>query len=145
MKLNEIYFYMILFLFQFFSLIILTCSEDLKDRKHLFNYTKVALFMFSIGCIMEIFNWNYLQNFECIFFTALPLLLIFTIKILAFTFKSIFKKEPFQLYRNELSDGIWVKNRGNFKKHHFYYSIYSLSILLVPILSFTLLYIALFK
>ncbi|KJD33424.1 hypothetical protein PK35_06090 [Tamlana nanhaiensis] len=145
MKLNEIYFYMILFLFQIFSVIIITCSEDLKEKKYFFNYLKMALLMFSIGCFMEIINWNYLQNFECIFFTAIPLALIAIIKLITFIFKFIFKNEPFQIYRNELSDGIWVKNNGNFDRYKFYYSFYSISILLIPMFTLTLFYIFLFK
>lgn len=136
---------MILILFQIFSLIVLTCSEDLKSKKHVLIYLKISIFMISIGFLMELFHWNYLCPFECIFFTSIPFVLIIITKGITSIFKYFFKKDPFQVYKNELSDGIWVKNKGNFEQHNFYYSFYSIAIFLFPIIILTFLYISFFK
>ena len=145
MELNEVYFYMILILLQVFGLLILTCTEDLKSKKHFLIYLKTSLIMILVGCIMELLDWNYLCPFECIFFTSTPFSLILTTSSIALIFKYIFKKDPFQVYKKELSDGIWVKNKGNFEKNKFYYSFYSAIILIFPILLLTFFYFYFFK
>lgn len=143
MTLSEVYFYMILIVFQIPNLFIMTTAEDLKSKKYFLKYLKLSLLMIVTGVIMELFGWNYLSPFQCVFITSIPFLSIITIKIITIFFNLLFKKEPFQvdIYDKELSDGFWVKNRGDLNEIN-YYIFYSISIMIVPMVSlFTFLHI----
>ncbi len=109
MSLSEVYFYMILILFQLPTLFILSSSEDLKFKKHYFLFIKISLVIILIGIIMELIGWNHLYPFQCIFITSIPFFIINIIKGTIVLFKILFKKEPFQMYRNKLSNGFyWI-------------------------------------
>lgn len=121
------------------GIIIYANSEDLKAKKYYLLFNKVAIGMIAVGIIMELTGWNHLHNFECIYITAIPFLLINIIKGIMVLFQIIFNKEPFQMYRNELSDGIWIKNKGDLKNKS-YYVLYSFTILIVPMILLTFAY-----
>lgn len=139
MTLLEVYFYMILILIQLITFAIISCIEDLKERKYFLRYFKITLSVGIIGISMEIIGWNYLCDFQCIFITFIPFIVLILSKGIIIIFNKIFKKEPFQMYRNELSHGIWVENKGDLS-NSFYYQIFTFTLFIVPMISLSLLF-----
>lgn len=140
MTLSEVYFYMILILYQLISLIIITNAEDLKEKKYFKKYFKITLLMGLTGILMELLNWSYLCKFNCSLITFIPFIILNISKSIIFIFKKIFKKEPFQVQRNELVDGIWIKNKGNLSEIN-YYKNFSFILILLPLLLILILFV----
>lgn len=122
---------MLIILIQVFALLIIATSEDLKCNKYYKRYLKIAVILSVIGIIMELLGWNHLYPFQCILLTSSPLISIISIKRITYLFIKLTQKEPFQTYRNELSDGIWVKNKGDINLM-IYYNFYSIIIIALP-------------
>ncbi len=139
MTLPEVYFYMILILMQLISFAILSNNEDLKQKKYFSRYFKITLAFGLIGILMEVLGWNYLCDFQCIFIASIPFIILILSKGIIIVFRKIFNKEPFQMYRNELSDGIWVKNKGDLS-NSFYYQIFTFILFIVPLVSLSVLF-----
>lgn len=132
LSLSEVYFYMIIIICQFLSLILIVTSEDLKDNKRYRKYFKAAILIGFIGVLMELLNWNYLLNFQCMLLTFSPFITLNIIKGLMVVLKNVFKKEPHMVSRGELMEGIYTDNQGDLK-YEDYYQIYSIIIFLIPI------------
>ncbi|WP_143337119.1 hypothetical protein [Dokdonia pacifica] len=130
---------MILVISTLIALIILFTSEDTKDTKRFYKFLKIAAGIGSIGILMEVIGWNYLCPFQCILFMFSPFIALIMVKSITYIFIHLFQKEPFAIYKNTLSDGIWTKNKG--KLHHKrYYNLYSTVLLTAPILTFMFLF-----
>ncbi|WP_420322586.1 hypothetical protein [Flagellimonas sp.] len=43
----------------------------------------------------------------------------------------IFHEEPYAVWHGRLTDGMWVKNKGDIKRKN-YYALYSMAISLIP-------------
>jgi len=129
-NLPEVYFYMVIVLFQLFSLVIITFSEDLKVPKYYKRYFRITFIAAFAGVIMELANWNYLCRFNCTLLTSSPFLTLNIVKGVMEFFR--IKREPFSIYWGKLSDGIWVKNKGDLKFRN-YYALYTICILIMPI------------
>ncbi|MEL0455991.1 hypothetical protein WJN01_07115 [Flavobacteriaceae bacterium SZ-1-7] len=139
MPLSEIYFYMILIITQLLSFSIISGVEDLKEKKYFLRYLKIAIPISIIGILMELIGWNYLCDLQCVFICSVPIITLIFSKGIINLFKLIFKKEPFQMYRNELSDGIWIENKGDLA-NKFYYQFFSFTILIVPIIALVVIF-----
>ena len=131
MILSEVYFYILIILIQVFAFLIITTTEDLKHKPYYKTYLKIATMLSGIGILIELFGCNYLCPFQCILLTSSPFVTI--IKSTIGLFIKCFKKEPFQTYRKELSDGIWVDNKGDISSIN-YYILYSTIITAAPII-----------
>lgn len=133
MTLSKVYFYMIIILCLIFSVLIMKFSEDLKEKKYYKRYLKITILIGFLGVVMELFSWNYLCNYQCVLLTFFPFIALNMIRGIMILFEKVFKKEPFQVNTDELSDGIWVKNKGNLENKN-YYSCYTISLFGLPIL-----------
>ncbi|WP_298897261.1 hypothetical protein [uncultured Psychroserpens sp.] len=140
MTLSEVYFYMIIIIYQFLSLVILVFTEDLKDEKRYKKYFKISFLIGLLGIIMEVLNWNYFCRFNCVLMTFTPFLTLNIAKGTMILFEKIFKKVPYQTHRGKLSDGIWIENKGDIKYRN-YYNKYTFSIMILPIFIITGLFI----
>jgi|SRR5690606_9626509 len=132
MSLSEVYFFMIIIICQLFSLFIISTSEDLKELKYFRRYFKISLLIGFIGIIMEVFNWNFFCNYNCILLMFSPFITLIVIKGVIVFYRKVFKREPHQLHYGKLSDGIWVTNKGDYK-YKSYYAWYSTNIFGFPI------------
>ncbi len=133
MELAHTYFWIINGVFLVLSACIVTYSEDLK-KKNIFNsYFKYTFLIGFLGFVMLFFDWNYYCRYNCLLFSFSPFLTLNIIKAIAHFFQKVFKEEPFALDEGSLSNGIWVRNKGDIKKRG-YYAIYSVSILMFPTL-----------
>jgi len=140
MTLSEVYFYMIIIIFLVLSYILIIFSEDLKEVKYYRRYFKITFFVGFLGIIMELFDWNFLCDYQCILITFSPFIVLNVLKGINIIFKKAFIKEPFHVYRKELFDGIWVKNNGDLENKE-YYSWYTISLFSVPILLILIMFI----
>lgn len=138
MTLSEVYFYMVMILYVILSFLIMFFSEDLKDNKRFMKHLLISLSVASIGIFMEVLDWNFLSKFQCAFITFTPFLTILIIKGLTYLFHLVFKKEPFHTYKNDLLDGIWVKNNGDIR-HKNYYIVYTILIFIIPLMLYSLI------
>ncbi len=136
MTLSEVYFYIIIIVYQVFSLAIITFTEDLKNDKYYNRYLRITFLIGFLGIIMELLNWNYFCQFNCTLLTFSPFLTLIISKGIIVFYKKLFKREPFQIQRRKLSDGIWIKNKGDLK-HIEYYSWYTATIISFPIFTIT--------
>ncbi|MDN3593481.1 hypothetical protein [Zunongwangia endophytica] len=137
MNLLETYFYIIIVLYQLFSLFIVTTSEDLKENKYFNKYFKITIIIGPLGLIFELFNWIYLCKYNCILLTFSPLITLLTSKGIISFCEKIINKEGFAVgIRGVLLDGIWVKNKCSSKSvfDQLYNAIYSLSLSIIPYL-----------
>ncbi|WP_053969898.1 hypothetical protein [Mangrovimonas sp. ST2L15] len=139
MTLSEVYFYMIIFICIGLTFFVIFTSEDLKDEKRYNWYRKYFLFIGFGGVTMELLGWNYLCPINCALLTFSPFLTVNIIKATTIIFRKLFDKEPYQTYRHELSDGIWVDNKGDLK-HKNYYIIYSVFLNFLPVATVLLAY-----
>ncbi len=139
MTLSEVYFYMIIIIYQLFSLVILVFTEDLKADKYYKRYLKITFLVGFVGILMELLNWNYFCQFNCTLLTFSPFLTLLTAKGVIEFYKNVFKKEGFQVHNGKLSDGIWVKNNGSSDQIS-YYSWYTVSIIGFPILILSVIF-----
>jgi hypothetical protein len=144
MTLSEVYFYMIIIIYQLFSLVIITFTEDLKEDKYYKRYLKITFLIGFLGIVMELLNWNYFCRFNCILLTFSPLLTLLISKGVIEFYKKVFKREAFQMYYGKLSDGIWIKNNGDLK-HKGYYSWYTVNIASFPIFIITAIFLLIEK
>ncbi|MBB4120096.1 hypothetical protein GGR32_002408 [Mesonia hippocampi] len=135
---------MIIIIYQLFSLVIITFSEDLKEDKYYKRYLKITFGIGFLGIFMELLNWNYLCRFNCTLLTFSPLLTLLISKGIIEFYKKVIKKEGFQMQWGKLSDGIWVKNKGNLKNRGFY-GWYTTNIVSFPILILTILFVVIEK
>lgn len=139
LSLSEVYFYMIIIICQFLSFILIVTSEDLKNKKCCRKYFNAAILIGCVGILMELLNWNYLLNFQCILLTFSPFITLNIVKGLMFSLKKIFKNEPHMVSRGELMDGIYTDNQGDLKYEN-YYQNYSIIILLIPMSTLAFLF-----
>ncbi|WP_166958309.1 hypothetical protein [Mangrovimonas sp. CR14] len=130
---------MIIFICIGLTFFVIFTSEDLKDEKRYNWYRKYFLFIGFGGVTMELLGWNYLCPINCALLTFSPFLTINIIKGTAMIFRKLFGNEPYQTYRHELSDGIWVDNKGDLK-HKNYYIIYSVFLNFLPVATVLLAY-----
>ncbi|WP_299681242.1 hypothetical protein [uncultured Dokdonia sp.] len=130
---------MILIIYTLLGFIVLVTSEDTKDDKRFYNFLKISTGIGSVGILMEVTGWNYLCPFQCILFTFSPFIALVTVKFITYIFIHLYRKEPYAIYKNQLSDGIWAKNKGHLK-HKRYYNIYSAVLLVLPILVFVFIF-----
>ena len=138
MTLSEVYFFMILTIYLGLCLAIVVFTEDLKDSNRLRKYLKLSLIIAPLGIVMELLQWNYLCNIQCILVTFSPFLTLVIVKGVLEFYRKVFKKEPYQMHNGRLSDGFYAENLGNIKFKR-YYSIYTVSVLGLPIMIFTIL------
>ncbi len=144
MTLSEVYFYMIIIIYQLFSVVIITFTEDLKEDKYYKRYLKITFTIGFLGIIMELLNWNYLCQFNCTLLTFSPFLTLIISKGIVEFYKRIINKEGFQMQWGKLSDGIWVKNNGNLN-HKGFYGFYTVNIVGFPFMIIGMLYILIEK
>ena len=144
MTLSEVYFYMIIIIYQLFSLVIITFTEDLKEDKYYKRYLKITFLIGFLGIVMELFNWNYFCRFNCTLLTFSPFLTLLISKGVIEFYKKVFKREAFQMYYGKLSDGIWIKNNGDLK-HKGYYSWYTVNITSFPLFIITAIFLLIEK
>ncbi|CAM4390820.1 Steroid 5-alpha reductase C-terminal domain-containing protein [Zobellia nedashkovskayae] len=144
MTLSEVYFYMIIIIYQLFSLVIITFTEDLKEDKYYKRYLKITFLIGFLGIVMELLNWNYFCRFNCTLLTFSPFLTLLISKGVIEFYKKVFKREAFQMYYGKLSDGIWIKNNGDLK-HKGYYSLYTVNIASFPIFIITAIFLLIEK
>lgn len=57
-------------------------------------------------------------------------------------FKKMSNKEPYEIHKGKLVDGIWKTNKGKLK-HKNYYNVYSLVIRVLPLAIFLFLFLLL--
>lgn len=139
MELSEMYFHMIIIITGLLNAPIILFSEDLKDEKRFKKYLKISFFIGLIGLLMIITSWNYLCGYTCLVFTFSPFITLFVCKIIMFISKKITKKEGFHLYKKELLDGIFQKNRGDLKLKT-YYNWYTGFIMATPVIILIILF-----
>ena len=77
MDLSEVYFYMIIIIYIVFGVFLILFSEDLKEDKYYKRYLKFTFLAGFLGVIMELFNWNYLCNYQCILITFSPFIVFY--------------------------------------------------------------------
>ncbi len=129
-------------------MVIIACSEDLKEDKYFKRYLKITFLIGFLGLIMELLNWNYFCRFNCTLLTFSPFLTLLTSKLIVDFYKKVLRKEGFQVAWSGLfMDGIWNKNKG--KLSHFgnqlYNALYSVVLFILPFIIISSLFLLIKK
>jgi len=142
--LSEIYFYITIVIYLLVSLFILTTAEDVKDSVRYKKHQKFTFRVGTLGILIELIDWNYLCNFQCILITFSPFITLLLIKFITIFSEKTFKKPFYQSYRRKLSDGFWVKNKGDLKYIN-QYEVYSIFLIITPIITIGSLFVIIEK
>ncbi|CAM1348778.1 conserved membrane hypothetical protein [Tenacibaculum halocynthiae] len=133
MTLSEIYFYILISIFPIASFLIINFSEDLKKNSIFQKYLKWTFLAGFSGILLVFLKCFFFCNYNCILITFSPFITLNIVKLITVLFDIIFKKEPFNVDEFGLSDGLWVKNKGNLKFRG-YYALYSTVLWITPLL-----------
>lgn len=145
MNLSKTYFYIVLVIFVVLSIVVITLSEDLKEKRYFIIYLKISAYVGLIGIFMEVIGWNFLCKFNCTLLSFSPLISVLTIKLIMLIYSKLFTREAFHIQNRKLVDGYWVKNKGKLDENLFFYVIYSSIIELVPFALIATLFIIIEK
>jgi len=139
MSFSKIFFYELVIIYLLVSLFFIAFSEDLKDFLRFKKYLAISTIAFLVGLFSEVIHWTYLCKYQFILISISPLFCLLTVKGLQKLFTKLFNNEPFQMYRNELIDGLWIDNKGDLKFKS-YYIAYSILSLVVPFFTLAFVY-----
>ncbi len=131
MTLSESYFYIVVILYLCFALLIIAFTEDLKRKKIFKTYLQLSLIVGCSGIVIELIGWTYFCKYNLGLLSFSPLITLLSSKLITNTFRMIFHEEPYAVWHGRLTDGMWVKNKGDIKRKN-YYALYSMAISLIP-------------